>query len=85
MATDTIIRPARHGERRKSPKVYPREGLAKVIEAARFLNCQKTTVYAMIKEGKLQTVSIRREMRIPWHMLWAYIGRPISEPARNDS
>ena len=67
-------------DRRRSPKTYPREGLAKIVEAAGFLNCERPTVYAMIHDDRRRTVTLITQMRIPWKSLWAYHdGRPESQ------
>lgn len=62
----------KRGDRRKSPKTYPREGMARIQEAAEFLNCERSTVYAMIDKEILRTVPLVSEMRVPWKALWAH-------------
>lgn len=64
---------ATRDERRKSTKTFPKHGLARVGEAADFLNCGKSTVYQMIEDGTFPTVQVRSEMRINWEVLWAFV------------
>ncbi len=44
----------------------PRDGLATVEQAAKFLNICRTSVYAMVRDGELAAVKIRNAKRIPW-------------------
>lgn len=64
-------------ERRKSPKTYPSGGLATREQAAEFLNCKKGTITSLINRGVLAHVMIGRKRHVPWHSLWAAIGRPV--------
>lgn len=58
-------------KRRKSPKTFPRVGNARILEAAAFLNCGRSTVYDMINDGRLRTITVGSQKRIPWEVLWA--------------
>lgn len=51
---------------------YPREGLARVREAAEFLKIGLTLCYSLIKDGKLETTPVGNEYRIKWPSLWAF-------------
>jgi len=48
---------------------YPREGLAKPIDAAAFLSVSKDTIYRMVGYKELPIVMIRGDMRTPWDAL----------------
>ena len=58
--------------RRKSFKTFPKEGLAKVPQVCEFLNRKKSTVYAKIKSGEIQTVPGTGDKRVSWEWLWKY-------------
>lgn len=47
----------------------PREGLATVKQAVKFLEIGRTSVYAMMRDGELPSTSIRNAKRIPWAAL----------------
>ena len=47
----------------------PRDGLATVEQAAKFLHVCRTSVYAMMRDNELSNVKIRNARRIPWHEL----------------
>lgn len=47
----------------------PRDGLATVEQAAKFLHICRTSVYAMVRDGELAAVKIRNAKRIPWSAL----------------
>jgi excisionase family DNA binding protein len=47
----------------------PKVGLATVQEAAEFLHVCRTSVYAMMRDNELPSVSIRNAKRIPWQAL----------------
>ncbi len=51
------------------PAASPREGLATVEQAAKFLTIGRTTIYAMIRDGQLPATTIRNARRIPWPAL----------------
>ena len=57
---------AKNSER---PVEFPRDGFADVNDAARFLAVGRTSVYAMIGDGRLPSVQIGRCRRIPWRLL----------------
>lgn len=47
-----------------------RQGLATVQEAAEFLNMCRTSIYAMMRDKELPSVSVRNAKRIPWQALF---------------
>lgn len=49
--------------------VVPREGLASINEASRFLKVCRASVYSMIRDGQLPSTSIRNARRVPWPAL----------------
>lgn len=53
----------------RHPEAVPRDGLATVEQAAKFLNICRTSVYAMVRDGELAAVKIRNAKRIPWSAL----------------
>ncbi len=56
----------------RDPKLtdaVPRDGLATVQEAAEFLHMCRTSIYAMMRDGELASVSVRGAKRIPWQAL----------------
>jgi len=67
MITASEEKKSRH--ERRHPTSAPRDGLATVQEAAEFLNMCRTSVYAMMRDGELPSVSIRNAKRIPWAAL----------------
>lgn len=48
------------------PGEIPKDGLATVEQAAKFLSLCRTSVYAMMRDGQLPHTSIRNARRIPW-------------------
>jgi excisionase family DNA binding protein len=51
---------------RRQPPPWPREGLARIPEAAKFLAVSRTTLYDAIRAGRIPTVTIGTDRRIPW-------------------
>lgn len=47
----------------------PREGLATVKDAAKFLSISRANLYRMIDAGQIQSVSYGRSRRIPWSVI----------------
>lgn len=58
-------------KRRKGGKTYPREGLARIEEAAEFLNYGRSTVYDMVNDERIRSVEVLGQKRISWAVLWA--------------
>lgn len=52
---------------------YPTEGLARVPDAAKFLSVGRDTVYRMIKDGQLESCTVRNAIRIPWSALHSLV------------
>lgn len=46
-------------------------GLARIPEAAKFLSVSKSTLYNLIRDGKVPNVKIGDSTRIPWGWLHA--------------
>jgi|GEM_PF-939060 len=70
--TTTLQEKTNRHERRhpdELPTTVPRDGLATVQQAAKFLNMCRTSVYAMMRDGELPSTSIRNAKRIPWQAL----------------
>ncbi|MCA9036410.1 MAG: helix-turn-helix domain-containing protein [Planctomycetaceae bacterium] len=47
----------------------PTSGLARIEDAANFLQVCRTTIYAMIRDGELPSVQVRNARRVPWSAL----------------
>lgn len=47
----------------------PREGLATVEQAAKFLHIGRTSIYAMMNANELPHTRVRNARRIPWAAL----------------
>lgn len=58
----------------KTRRLFPQHGAATIADACDFLRCGKSTVYELLKLGRLKKVPLIKEARIPWSSLWAYIG-----------
>lgn len=58
--------------------------LLTVVEAARRLSLGRTTVYAEIAAGRIDTVTVGRARRIPTAALEAYVAR-LSNKSHHDS
>ena len=74
----SIAKAVREGMRSRSkakrpvdtaPVQYPTDGLARIPEAARFLDISRYTVYRMIADNQLPHVIVRGVIRIPWKVL----------------
>ncbi|MBS0202803.1 MAG: excisionase family DNA-binding protein [Planctomycetes bacterium] len=56
-----------------APAPAPQQGLAKVKEAAAFLNTSIFTIYRLINADKLQWAWVGGQKRIKWESLHSYI------------
>lgn len=82
MTASTKERKTRRGGKRPTPRTataveavpvtWPREGLARVDEAALFFRCSRSAIYKMIREGLVDTVPVGRDRRITWPSIWNY-------------
>jgi excisionase family DNA binding protein len=52
----------------------PMQGLARVVDAERYLNVSRATVYNLMENGTLRYVKIGRSRRIPWTELQRLAG-----------
>ena len=59
--------------RTTEPSPYPTHGLAKVTQAAEFLNTSKFTVYRLINSEKLPSIPVGGQKRIPWEVLHNHV------------
>jgi len=67
------------GSSERPTEIAPDMTLLTVEEAARRLSIGRTTVYALLKEGQINSVRIGRLRRIPTEELTAYTARLIAE------
>jgi excisionase family DNA binding protein len=51
----------------------PRDGLAKVAEAAKLMNMSRDFVYDLIEKGQIEHVAINGNIRIPWKEVHALV------------
>jgi excisionase family DNA binding protein len=56
----------RHAKPTRRPTTWPREGLARITEAAAFLAVSRTTIYEALRAGRLSAVTLGADKRIPW-------------------
>lgn len=64
----------RRAQPKRRPTTWPREGLAKIPEAAQFLAVSRSTIYAAIRTGRLKTITVGADQRIPWPELHQLAG-----------
>lgn len=72
---------------RKKPEhpTYPREGLAKPSEAARFLNCSASCVRRWCQQNRIDHVFVGTHYRIQWEILHKYArGEYTLRPGEDD-
>lgn len=67
-----------------APKSYPRQGFARVSQAAEFLSLSVRTVYRMVDSKEIPSVPFRDgdAVRIPWEALHAILDRAMNRPAK---
>jgi excisionase family DNA binding protein len=53
-------------------KPYPREGLARISEAAAFLAVSRASLYRMMSAGQLPFRQLGRSRRVPWQNLHCF-------------
>lgn len=49
-------------------------GLAKKIEARRYLNLSQRGLESLIRNGDLETRNVGTETRVTWHSVYVYLG-----------
>lgn len=54
------------------PLAWPKEGVARIDEAALFLRCSRSAIYGLIRDELLETVPLGRDKRVKWPSLWKY-------------
>lgn len=64
---------------------YPKEGLARVSEAATFLSISREVVYRLVKRGELAHVLVNDAIRVPWESLHALTRNTKRGTAKKDN
>ena len=69
------MRPKTKSDARKTAVRYPQHGFAKIADACQFLAIGRTTLFKLMKRGRIETIRLddsNSHRRIPWPALWAY-------------
>ncbi|MCX2732515.1 helix-turn-helix domain-containing protein [Saccharopolyspora sp. NFXS83] len=67
----------------RTVRVMPSRVLLTVEEAAEQLGVGRTTAYALVRSGELESVRIGRLRRIPKEAINAYAARLVQQPQQN--
>ncbi len=73
MTTKSKANPTKRKAQSARATEYPTSGLAKISQAADFLNTSKFTVYRLINSQKLPSIAVGGQKRIPWEVLHKHV------------
>jgi hypothetical protein len=59
-----------NAKRKAAPTAWPTAGLATIKEAQTFLRVGRSTMFELLKSGRLRKVIVLKHPRINWEDLW---------------